>query len=274
MKYGICEWSLPASGTLAIRLAGEIGFDGLQIGEAGGRLMGYPLNNRRVQELYLEAAQKYGQRLHSLNLGALLGEGTLNYAPETEQGRAARESLKKGFEACETLGIGTVVITVNSQDEEQTSNALSHLAYATELASRHGVEIAMESAQELSVIIDILESMQEKIKICMDILNPLRFGTGNPQKQICIFGREHIDHFHFKDSEKSLFRAGERGCTLLGEGDAGFAESVELIKKMKYDGWVISENYYYLPPMFDGSGDFLELARKDLLTMKKSFERI
>lgn len=274
MKYGICEWSLPVSGTLAIRLAGEMGFDGLQMGEAGGRLMGYPLNNRRVQELYLETAQKYGQRLHSLNLGALLAEGTLNYAPETKQGGFARESLKKGFEACEALGIGTVVITVNSQDEEQMSNALAHLAYATELASEHGVEIAMESAQELSVILGILESMQEKIKICMDILNPLRFGTGNPQEQICIFGKEHISHFHLKDSAKDLFRMGERGCTLLGEGDAGFSESVELIKKMKYDGWVISENYYYLPPMCDESSDFFELARKDLLTMKKSFERI
>ena len=56
MKYGICEWSLPVSGTLAIRLAEEIGYDGMQLGEAGGRQMGYPLNDPRVQALYQETA--------------------------------------------------------------------------------------------------------------------------------------------------------------------------------------------------------------------------
>ncbi len=271
MKYGICEWSLPVSGTLAIRLAGEIGYDGMQLGEAGGRKMGYPLNDRRVQELYLQIAQDSGIRLHSMNLGALLAEGTLNYASETTPGAYARESLRKGFEACRDLGIGTVVVTVTSQDEEQTSNVLSHLCYATQLASETGVEIAMESAQELPVILGILECMQGKIKICMDTLNPLRFGSGDPQEQICIFGKERISHFHLKDSKKELFRIGERGCTLLGTGDAGYDESVGLIRKMRYEGWVITENYYYLPPLYDGSTPFTELAQRDLRTMRESF---
>ena len=271
MKYGICEWSLPVSGTLAIRLAEEIGYDGMQLGEAGGRQMGYPLNDPRVQALYQETAAACGIELHSLNLGSLLAEGTLNYAPETMQGRYARASLRKGFEACRALGIGTVVITVNSQDEAQTSNVLSHLSYAVRLASETGVEIAMESAQELSVILGILECMQGKIKICMDTLNPLRFRSGNPQEQISIFGKERISHFHLKDSKQELFRVGERGCTLLGTGDAGFAESVKLIQKMQYEGWVITENYYYLPPLYDGSMSFMELAAKDLQTMQQSF---
>lgn len=274
MKYGICEWSLPVSGTLAIQLAGEAGYNGIQLGEAGGRQMGYPLMNTRVQELYIETAKRFGIELHSLNLGALLAEGTLNYAAETLQGQHARESLKKGFEVCRALDIGTIVITVNSEDEEQTSNVLSHLKYALPLAAENGVEIAVESAQELPVILGILECMHDKVKICMDILNPLRFGSGNPQEQICIFGKERISHFHMKDSSKELFRIGERGCTLLGTGDAGYAESVELIRKMHYEGWVISENYYYLPPMFTKTADFIELAQKDLRTMRESLGEI
>lgn len=274
MKYGICEWSLPVSGTLAIRLAGEAGYDGIQLGEAGGRQMGYPLTHPRVQELYIETAQRFGIELHSLNLGALLAEGTLNYAAETLQGQYAKESLQKGFKVCRELGIGTIVITVNSEDEEQTSNVLSHLKYAVQLATENNVEIAVESAQELSVILGILECMQDEVKICMDILNPLRFGSGNPREQICIFGKERISHFHMKDSKKELFRIGERGCTLLGTGDAGYEESVDLIRKMRYEGWVISENYYYLPPMFTEDADFIALARKDLRTMRESFGEI
>ena len=272
MKYGICEWSLPVSGTLAIQLAGEMGFDGMQIGEAGGRLAGYPLNNKRVQELYLEAAKANNIELHSLNLGALLAEGTLNYAPETTEGMNARKSLENGFKVCKALGIQSVVITVDAKDEEQTCNVLSNLGYAYELAQDAGVTIAMESALALPEIVSILDCMQEKVKVCMDILNPLRFGTGNPHEQICVFGKSHIDHFHLKDSNKELFAPGQRGCTLLGEGDGGFEESMELVKKMGFDGWLISENYYNLPPMNEGGEDFFELAQKDLATMKKWFE--
>ena len=271
MKYGICEWSLPVSGTLAIQICKEIGYDGIQIGEAGGRRMGYPLNHRRVQELYAETAQEYGIELHSLNLGALLSEGSLNYAFSCEQGKQARQSLQKGFEVCEKLKMGTIVITVNSESEEQTENVLEHLKYASELSKDSGVEIAMESAQELSTILSILRRTDDNIKICMDLLNPLRFGTGNPQEQIKVFGKDRISHFHMKDSKKELFVPGERGCTLLGEGDAGFSKSADLILESAYDGWLITENYYYLPPMNNGEADFANLAAADLLTMKKSF---
>lgn len=269
MKYGICEWSLPVSGTLAIQLAGEMGFDGMQIGEAGGRKAGYPLNNKRVQELYLEAAKEGNIELHSLNLGALLADGTLNYAPETSEGMKAQESLRKGFEVCKALDIHTVVITVDAKNEEETCNVLKHLAYAYELAENAGVTIAMESALELPYIVSILDCMQDKVKVCMDILNPLRFGTGDPQEQICVFGEKHIDHFHLKDSTKDLFAPGQRGCTLLGEGDGRFAESMELVHKMGFDGWLITENYYNLPPMNEGDKDFFDLAKQDLATMKK-----
>ena len=47
-KLGICEWSLPVSGATAIEIAAEAGFEGMQIGEAGGRLAAFPLNNQKV----------------------------------------------------------------------------------------------------------------------------------------------------------------------------------------------------------------------------------
>ena len=33
--FGICEWALPVSGPLAIRLAAEAGYEGIQLGELG-----------------------------------------------------------------------------------------------------------------------------------------------------------------------------------------------------------------------------------------------
>lgn len=269
--FGICEWSLPVSGTLAIRLASQAGYEGIQLGEAGGRIQGYPLNNPCVQEAYLEEAYRYGIKLHSLNLGALLAEGTLNYAPETERGCWARESLDKGFEVCRNLGLGVVVITVEPKTEEAFANVVSHLKYAQELSRDSGVEIAVESAQPLTDIRRLLDQLDGAIKLCMDLLNPFRFRTGDAREQIRSFGADCISHFHMKDSVRELFRPGERGCVLLGRGDAGIAESAALIRQMTCGGWLISENYYYLPPMNREEADFMMLAKQDLETMKQLF---
>ena len=70
---------------------------------------------------------------------------------------------------------------------------------------------------------------------------------------------------------KELFRIGQRGCTLLGTGDAGISESVEIIKELGYEGWMITENYYHLSPMNSGEDDFAALAAKDLEIMKQYF---
>lgn len=271
--FGICEWSMPVSGTLAIRLASQAGYEGIQLGEAGGRANGYPLNNRHVQAAYLEEACRCGIKLHSLNLGALLAEGTLNYAAETEQGRWARESLSKGFEVCRNLDLHAVVITVEPKTEEAFAHVVSHLEYAQRLSRDSGVEIAIESAQPLAQIRRLLDRLDEGTKLCMDLLNPFRFGTGDPREQIRAFGVDRISHFHMKDSDRELFQPGQRGCVPLGQGDAGFFESVKLIRSLTPGGWMISENYYYLPPMNPGDRDFLALAKQDLETLKGAFSQ-
>lgn len=275
-KFGICEWSLPVSGATAIEIAAKIGFDGIQLGEAGGRKSAFPLNNKSVQESYRQAAARYGMELHSLNLGALLAEGTLNYSPASAEGRQAVNSLKMGIEACEKLNIKTVVITVDTNNEEQLKNSAEHLRLTAKMAEETGIEIAVESAMPIGEICKLLEAAgafddKSNIKICMDILNPLRFGTGDPHEQIKKFGTRLISHFHLKDSKKELFRRGERGCMLLGTGDGEYEKSVNLINGAGFEGWLITENYYHLPPMNIGETDFTMLAAKDLTTMKRSF---
>lgn len=268
--FGICEWALPVSGPLAIKLAKEAGYDGMQIGEAGGRLMGYPLNNKRVQEVYKETAVQCDFKLHSLNLGALLSEGFMNYARWTKEGDYARKSLVNGFEVCRNLGIHTIVITVDPT-EETFDNIVSHLDFAWGLAQKSDVEIAIESGRSAAMIEKILDTVRGDVKICLDILNPFRFGTGNAHDQICLFGKDRISHLHMKDSTKDLFEKGQRGCVLLGEGDGGYEKSIERLKDIAYEGWMITENYYYLPPMNNGDADFIKLAQKDLKTMRNSF---
>ena len=271
-KLGICEWSLPVSGATAIEIAAEAGFEGMQIGEAGGRLAAFPLNNQKVQESYNQAALKYGIKLHSLNLGALLSEGTLNYLPDSSCGRHAIESLTKGFEACEKMNIRTVVITADPRNEEQLKNSAAHLRLASRMAEEAGIEIAVESAipiEEIYKLLDFSGAFEDRsrIKICMDILNPLRFGSGDPCGQMTSFGKDMISHFHLKDSKKELFVPGQRGCVLLGTGDGKYEQSVKIINDMGFEGWLMTENYYYLPPMNDGEADFIASVSYTHLTL-------
>lgn len=269
--FGICEWSLPVSGPLAIRFAAVAGAEGIQLGEAGGRAMGYPLNHPRVQAAYLEEAQTRGVTLHSLNLGALLGEGTLNYAADTAQGTCARESLANGFAVCCGMSIPVIVITVEPKNEDAFRNVVSHLRFAEELAAESGVEIAVESAQPLPEIQRLFEQLAPATKLCMDLLNPLRFQTGDPREQLRAFGPQRISHYHLKDSARELFRPGQRGCLPLGQGDAGFFKSAALIRSLTDSAWLISENYYHLPPMNVRHPDFIALAKQDLETARKAF---
>lgn len=274
-KFGICEWSMPVMGAEAIKIAAWIGFDGIQIGEAGGRLESFPLNDISVQQNYKEAAEKYNIKLHSLNLGSLLKEGTLNYPQNSNEGMFAQESILRGIDACNALGIKTIVITANPSNEAEIENAAGHIRFASEEAYKTDIEIAVESANPIEQIIQILtmagaEKKGSNVKICMDVLNPLRFNTGIPWEQITTFGKEMISHFHMKDSLKSLFNPGERGCVLLGTGDGGYGKSIEAIKNIGFEGWFITENYYYLPPMNDENKEFCALAAKDLSIMKKT----
>ena len=272
MKYniGICEWALPVNGTLAIKCASKAGYDGIQLGEAGGRKKGFPLNHPLVQASYLKAARKHHIKLHSINLGELLSEGLINYAPGTFNGEHARECLKNGIFACHSLGVSTLVITLNFPDEDALKNTISHLEYALEIARYFHVELALECALPWEQFSKLLNSVSPDFKVCMDMLNPLRFQTGDPVSQVHLFGRDKISHFHMKDSISGLFSSKERGCVLLGQGDAHYPQSVDVIKEIHYSGWIFSENYYYLPPM-NMQQDFMELCKTDCNTLKASF---
>lgn len=272
MNYnlGICEWALPVSGSLAIKCASKIGYDGIQLGEAGGRKKGFPLNHPFVQDAYLKAARKNHIKLHSINLGELLAEGLLNYSPYTLNGEYARECLKNGIDACHALDISTLVITLNFPSEEACQNTILHLNYALELARFYAVELALECALPWKQFAHLLDSVAPDFKVCMDMLNPLRFQTGDPIEQLHLLGKDKISHFHIKDSVSGLFSSKERGCVLLGQGDAHFTQSVEAIKEIRFSGWILSENYYYLPPM-NIRQDFMNLSKTDYLTLKKSF---
>ncbi len=80
IQFGVCEFSFPCWGPLALQMAHEAGFTGMQLADAGGSTNAYPLNNKRVQESYLEAAAKYGITLQSIHLYTLVRQNFIRFS--------------------------------------------------------------------------------------------------------------------------------------------------------------------------------------------------
>ena len=60
-------------------------------------------------------------------------------------------------------------------------------------------------------------------------------------------------------------------CRHLGEGNACFHECVDVIREIGYEGWIVLENDYDMPPFNTFENDRFELLRRDVEIVKKAF---
>ena len=57
-QFAACEWAFPCWGDLAVKMAHEAGFTGVQLGDGGGSFEVLPLRTMRVQVFNLNIAVK------------------------------------------------------------------------------------------------------------------------------------------------------------------------------------------------------------------------
>lgn len=271
MKYriGVCEWSLPVNGPGAVAIAARAGFAGLQIGDLGGAEQGYPMNSPAIQEEYMRLAQENKVVIQSLHPYALQREGTMLYPMDTAKGERGRRDLEKCIDACEAMGISNVMVSSffatlirNTYDFQAFADQLRH---ACSYGMDHGVLVTYESVLSPTRILHMLEACGGKnIAICYDIVNPIRWGTGDPIDEIPQL-LPYIDHYHVKDAPGDL-----RGYAAIGEGCCHVGSTAELIMSTGYDGWLISENYYTTLSAAQGE-DFVQVARRDIRSIQRLF---
>jgi sugar phosphate isomerase/epimerase len=266
-KFGVCEWYLATSGPSAIQTASLLGFDGIQLSDIGGVTQNFPLNDERIQALYLEASAKYNVEIRGFQGNVSMTQhGGMKYPMDAPQGEAALFNFKKGLEVCVALGIPTYLIcsflASNFTNAYEQKNTAIMLKKFVELASEQGVQIAYEYFAPLEKLVEMLDFIGDGLKLCYDTLNPIRFGNGNPPDEIRKLGVEIIDNVHVKDAPENLV-----GCYPLGQGVGKVAESIGVLKEKGYAGWYFIENYFYLPPM-NQLGKGWDLAVNDLRYLK------
>ncbi|MCI6055685.1 sugar phosphate isomerase/epimerase family protein [Dysosmobacter sp.] len=274
-QFGVCEFSFPCWGPLALQMAHEAGYTGMQLADAGGSTNAYPLNNKRVQDSYLEASAKYGIQLQSIHLYTLVRQNFIRYSQSSPEGQECMESIKNGIIAASEMHIPTVMIEgMRMYGAAQHQHVLDMYKYAVKVAGDYGVQIAMETDVTLENHFKFLDQFDGKLKLCFDTHNPVMYGTGYPPDMIRALGKDRIDHFHMKESQPDAegFVTKETApIVLLGQGGTFFKESVQAIKDIGYEGWIISETFYNRRNMNENGMDYVSSAKRDVETLKAAF---
>lgn len=273
-KFAACEWAFPCWGELSVKMAHEAGFCGMQLGDGGGSLHGYPLRDRRVQEYYLNAGAKYGIAFPQIHLYTLGHQGYFRNRPDSAEGQICLESIRQGILAASEMDVPTVVIDGMRMNNAAKKHHVFEVAkYAVSLGEEYGINIAMETDMELEDHISFLDAFDGKLKLCFDTHNPCMYGTGHPPEMIRLLGKERIDHFHVKDNggNEDGYVNVESPLVPFGTGVTFFEEAARAVKDIGFAGWVVSENMYYHPSMMEGAAGYIEAAERDVRALKAAY---
>ncbi|MBQ9063422.1 MAG: sugar phosphate isomerase/epimerase [Eubacterium sp.] len=265
-KLAVPEWCLPGDSIFSIRLASELGLDGLQI-EAGFPNTGFKLSHKRVRELYVETAQQYGIELISIVMNDLNNHG-LRHGRGTEAGDIAYEHLDISLEAVADMGIKVLMIPHFEDNDIHTDEDRMHvveaLQYACDRAKEHDVTIAAETAILSESFISLAEEInRDNLTLFYDSQNYMCFRGYNPMDHLPAVYPYMINQLHVKDGIGEAWSS-----KLLGEGDSHFYEQIAWLKEHDYSGWFVFENYYTQLPLRKEAKDPIDLLKKDIETLK------
>ncbi len=269
VKLGICNFCVPGTGMFAPRIVSEMGLDGMSI-EFGSYEHGWALSQRRIQDLYLDAQQKFG--IEYANIGCSDGDNVVFYTP---QGDPMYDIISKwvtgAVDAAAYMKIPMVFFSnfnaSLADTEEKLLLTAKRYQFACDYAAEKGIEISCECPLSVKEQLQLCEMVGRKnFSLFYDSDNYTYF---TEYKQLDILKGIYPymgNQLHVKDST--------RGClanAIIGTGIADFQDSVSYLKEKNYDGWVILENLYELAPMRHLNDDYFELMKEDVAALKKAF---
>lgn len=274
-KFGTFDFCYPFPGPPAMKLASEAGFDGICIGDLYGCEKNYPLNQKCIQQQYLEAAKKYHISLEVFQMFSMsnLRGRYDHFDPDSWQAEKGRTAVQKAAEACEAMGIPRIMIgTTVIRDANERNNIKENFKEYVRICNQHGVRLTIENDMTVEQLIPFLDEVGHGLKACFDTNNPIFYGTGYSPDMIRALGKDRIDHFHMKESRANEFGVltrKEELVTILGEGDSHFAEAVDAIHDIGFEGWIFAETFYFFKG-FHGQ-DYVELGKRTIKNLKHAY---
>lgn len=275
LRFGSCEWGLSVDGPLAVILAAELGYDGLQLADCGGAKMQWPLNNPRVQAAYLEAAAKSGMEFGSIHLRSVFQDRSIDAPAGSELSELFRISVSNTIRAAAQMQIPEVMVAAIIGDQEKAPNLVDNLRYVCKVAADNGVILTTETNQDNAGNFHLFDAVGGGMRLCFDACNPYLYDNGVPVEMLKELLEKHpglIQHYHFKDTRTEDFHIGRPAPCPMGTGGADLATQARIITNSGFDGWIYDETYYFARPLNDG-GDFMQLAKENVRALRRLFER-
>jgi len=273
IKIGVCEFSFPVQGPLAIQMAKEAGFEGVQITDGLSFRGAYPFLNPRLQDAYVRAGEDAGMTLQAMHLQTLFNSQFMKEKPSSEKGKIARECVENAARACRAMGIPAIMVTViRIENREQYAYTVENLKYALEICEKYGVRLTMENDLSAEAFLKLRDEVGQGLFLCFDTMNTVVNGLGWPEDVLPQVGISNVDHFHVKDcveNENGFMTKYSTPFRLIGAGHTHVREIAALIRELDYSGWVISESFYH-DPVFGGA-DCVKLAEEDVKTLRELF---
>lgn len=297
-KFGACEYNFPVWGALAMEMAHEAGYDGIEITDGGGylqphpmnkgifvecerftpglvRLDGYPLTDKIIQDEYMNARAKTGIEITGIHLYFLNHQGFVSHDNETIQGKEALETIKNAVMAASQMGIPLVTIPTKGMfGVAKNLYAFQKLEYAVKVAEEYGIKIANSFDTSIKRELEIMELLSGKLLADFNTADPLVFARENPVDMINELGGKRIAQMKIKDLKKDRegFITQETSeAVSIGSGDTEWKECLEVAEKLGFRGYIISDTPFNSSSLNVLGENYISLAEKDLDTLKKAF---
>lgn len=271
MKYGITQWSF-ANGIYALRLAAEAGFDGLQV-ETGCQTSGYYMREPEIQKMYLEDARRYGVELISVVNNDMMYVGCQGPKDGGEY-KLSQKAISYTVETARDLGLNRIMLPffhasqIHPDRPETFDRAVEVLKSACDQAASEGILVQAETSISTPRQRALLDAVGAKNLVSFyDTQNLYWFDGLEALNELPGMIPMNGPEMHLCDGWGRIPDL-TNGAAPLGEGTANIEAQVRMICQSGWDGWLITENNYYYEP-FWGKGSMLELAKRDLATVRR-----
>ena len=299
-KYGVCEKNYPVWGSLAMEMAHEQGYEGIEITDGGGYLQPHPMNKglfveverlkpdkRRmdavplrhpiIQDEYLEAQARTGIEITGVYLYFLNHQGFMSSANDTLTGRDCLDTIRNAVIAASEMGIPSVSVPAMGMfGTAKLQNAADKLDFAVKMGREYGVKIYNSFDTDLEWELKAIRKSDGYLKVDLNTLDPEIYNRGRGDEYINTLGKDRIGQVKVRDmvaDREGFLTSGTGRDCLLGYGDSGWKTSLLALKDIGYEGWILSDSPFNSHLLNRDGENYDTLAVMDLNTLKNLLEQ-
>lgn len=258
MKIGVITDCFKLPLDESIKLAGKLGFDGIQIYATTGEFSPEVLTTERKSEVRSLLMENH------LEISALCGDMG-GYGFQMESDNAERiQKTKRIIDLAEEFEVGVITTHIGvipeNKDNPRYSVMLDAMCKCGEYAADKKITLAIETGPEkASTLLSFLKDTNGGIGVNLDPANFVMVTGQDPVEAVQVLGK-YIVHTHAKDGvmlkqtdPEIIYDCFAKGGiealnvadyfleTPLGDGDVDYAKYINALRGIGYDGYLTIE---------------------------------